>query len=69
MGMTEERVVSDYWLRYYAKGPSGCCTLCGNTGWVDTTGRAMDGSRDCGKRQPCFCPNGQEERKDLEKSR
>lgn len=53
--------VRNHWLRHYANGgPLHLCTLCGNTGMVDTTLTAIppNGGKSVGKRQPCFCPNG-----------
>ena len=35
------------------------CGLCGNTGYVDTTGKARSPmGMPCGLRRPCICPNG-----------
>jgi hypothetical protein len=62
----EARILQDYWSRHYAKGPAGCCTLCGNTGIVDTIDSAKmpNGVTPSGARQFCFCANGRELRKD-----
>jgi hypothetical protein len=43
-------VVTNYWLDYYC---ADHCTLCGNHGWIDTTGtRTPAGVH-------VVCPNGQ----------
>jgi hypothetical protein len=54
------KTVSNYWMKHYV-GSSSLCTLCGNTGHVDTTATAIppNGGDSVGLRQPCFCPNGQ----------
>ena len=37
----------------------GLCGLCGNTGWIDTRGRAVSPAGvECGVLKPCICPNG-----------
>lgn len=41
------------------------CTLCGNTGWVDTTGVHTPAGVVVGKRQLCLCPNGQAMRRSI----
>lgn len=60
-----ETVLNDYWLKYYASepGPKGRCTLCGNSGIIDTRG-AMDATgHEVGRMNYCICPNGQEARR------
>lgn len=54
------KAVTDYWLKFYVEG---VCTLCGNSGYVDTRKTAVSplGVK-VGRRQPCICPNGQENR-------
>jgi hypothetical protein len=52
--------VNVYWLAYFV-GRDGQCSLCGNSGVVNTRDRAMNASGvDQGRIQFCFCPNGQE---------
>lgn len=53
--------VTRYWLRYYC---DGVCTLCGNSGQIDTTGVKAPTGRAVGRRQFCICPNGQTQRRD-----
>lgn len=49
-------VVTDYWLTYYA---SDHCTLCGNTGVIDTRGVCTPAGVPVGRCNWCICPNGQ----------
>lgn len=53
-------VNDDTWLEFL--GPPGIesyCGLCGNTGIVDTRGKAKTPTGDdCGVRACCICPNG-----------
>jgi hypothetical protein len=60
MAMKEKTIrdgVEEYWTRYFVS-PEGLCTLCANTGVVDTSGaRSMAGVK-AGKVQFCICPNG-----------
>lgn len=53
--------ITDYWLKYYA---TTHCTLCGNTGVIDTraTARTPNGLN-VGRLNWCICPNGQALRK------
>lgn len=53
-------IISDYWREYYCDYH---CTLCGNHGIVDTTGVTTPAGTAVGRRQYCFCPNGQLMRK------
>jgi hypothetical protein len=63
--------VTAYWMKHYtsAPGPEGRCTLCGNSGLIDTRNTARDASgRLVGRISPCICPNGQAERADQARS-
>lgn len=43
----------------FCQGGSTLCGLCGNTGFVDTRGRAVSAAGvDAGVRALCICPNG-----------
>ena len=53
--MTFEEWLSDYWLEHYC---SDACTLCGNSGVVDTTGVKTAAGFLVGRRNWCICPNG-----------
>jgi hypothetical protein len=57
-------VVKAYWLEHYVNEDVGLCSLCGNTGKVDTRTTAVspDGVR-AGRINYCICPNGQAARK------
>lgn len=56
----ENSWVTDYWVTRYVHPQSGLCTLCGNTGQVDTRGRAISAAGiDAGVVTFCICPNGQ----------
>ena len=51
--------VSNYWLKYYI-GSSSLCTLCGNTGIIDTSETAISPKGiKSGCINFCICPNGQ----------
>jgi hypothetical protein len=49
-------VVTNYWLQYYANEH---CTLCGNSGVIDTTGVTTGVGLLVGRKNFCICPNGQ----------
>lgn len=58
-------IVTEYWLTYYADKH---CTLCGNSGIIDTTGIAKTAAGlSVGRKNYCICPNGQLLRKHNEK--
>ena len=48
--------VTKYWLRFYA---TGHCTLCGNSGVIDTRGVKTPAGLAVGRLNWCICPNGQ----------
>lgn len=55
--------VTEYMFKYYWDKEidiGGLCTLCGNTGVIDTTETAISpkGIR-AGRKNYCICPNGQ----------
>ena len=54
--MTFEEWLSDYWLEHYCSDVA--CTLCGNSGVVDTTGVKTAAGFLVGRRNWCICPNG-----------
>lgn len=51
-----EPVVTDYWCDHYLWG---ACTLCGNSGFIDTRGVATAAGVPVGRVNYCICPNGQ----------
>jgi len=55
------RKVTKYWFKYYVKNTM--CSLCGQSGIIDTTGLRSPVGIDCGQRNYCIYPNGQALRK------
>ena len=47
--------VEDYWFKHYMDEH---CTLCGNSGVIDTTGAKTATGLEVGRRNFCLCPNG-----------
>ena len=37
---------------------NGCCGLCGNSGYIDTTGIKTPRGKETGGRFACICPTG-----------
>lgn len=56
----ENLAVTSYWARHYAVC---ACTLCGNSGLIDTAGVRTAAGVLVGGVQPCICPNGQARRR------
>lgn len=56
--MRQNKRVVEYWFRYYTT-PAGHCSLCGNSGVVDTRGVKTAAGHDAGRENFCICPNGQ----------
>ena len=54
--------VTDYVLQYYFH--QGHCSLCGNSGSLDTSGVKTPTGLEVGRRNYCLCPNGQAARKE-----
>jgi hypothetical protein len=53
-----EAVITEYWFDHYIL--DGLCSLCGNSGVVDTTSTAKSPTgKSCGRKNWCICPNGQ----------
>lgn len=52
--------ITDYWNKHYADRH---CTLCGNSGVIDTTGVQTAAGVLVGRKNFCLCPNGQALRK------
>lgn len=59
-------IVANYWRKYYV---TLHCTLCGNTGIVDTRGAKTPTGLEVGRINFCICPNGQLMRKSDEKAK
>lgn len=52
------KAVRRFWRAFFVK--DGFCTLCGNTGFIDTTGTAKTPiGQMVGRRNICICPNGE----------
>jgi len=49
-------IVTEYWKTYYADSH---CTLCGNSGRIDTRGIMTPAGKIVGRVNYCICPNGQ----------
>lgn len=72
------KAITDYWREYYAV-PYGYCSLCGNSGVIDTTGmtaictlnkpEVKNGRIEVGRKNYCICPNGQAMRNAFVKGR
>jgi len=58
--MKYKQIFRDYWLKHYLDEKTGLCSLCGNTGIIDTTDSAVSprGKKGMGKKNFCICPNG-----------
>ena len=55
--------VLDYWQTFYAT----ChCTICGNSGIIDSRGICTPGGLSVGRLNWCICPNGQALRMGIE---
>jgi hypothetical protein len=48
--------VADYWYQFYC---TNHCTLCGNSGVIDTRGATTAAGIRVGRLNWCICPNGQ----------
>lgn len=49
--------VEEYWHEHYVS--NGLCSLCANSGIIDTTGITSAGGSPVGRQNFCLCPNGQ----------
>lgn len=49
-------IVTEYWRTFYA---SDHCTLCGNSGVIDTSEARTGTGLRVGRKNWCICPNGQ----------
>lgn len=55
--------IDDYWMEHFLDKESKICTLCGNSGEIDTRATAISatGVR-AGRLNYCICPNGRRKR-------
>jgi hypothetical protein len=56
----EAETVTEYWLKHYVV--NALCSLCGNTGIIDTRGVRTPAGIEAGRLNWCICPNGQAHR-------
>lgn len=49
-------VITNYWLDHYV---DDLCTLCANSGVIDSTGVKSAAGFPAGRKNFCICPNGQ----------
>jgi hypothetical protein len=54
---SEGNPTTDYWHANYVN--KGMCSLCGNTGVIDTRGVCTPAGLEVGRMNYCICPNGQ----------
>ena len=62
----KSKSVTRYWMEFYPETHTGMglCTLCGNTGQIDTSQTAISPRGiNVGRLNFCICPNGQALRK------
>lgn len=57
MSRSENKAVTDYWLEHYVN--RHMCSLCGNSGRIDTRGVRTAAGHEVGRINFCICPNGQ----------
>lgn len=58
----KNETVIDYWYEFYADHH---CTLCGNSGIIDSRGVKTAAGVEVGRKNWCICPNGQTIRSQL----
>lgn len=58
--MKERKSITDYWYAHYVNHEVGLCSLCGNSGKIDTRLTAISAAHvPAGRINYCICPNGQ----------
>lgn len=57
MALDLDNSVTDYWSAHFA--PLDLCSLCGNSGTIDTRGVKTRAGVLVGRVNWCICPNGQ----------
>lgn len=63
-----KKLLTDIWFNWYVS-PRGLCSLCGNSGKIDTRGVRSAAGVECGGINFCICPNGQIMRHHTEKNK
>lgn len=61
--MNAEEYVVHYWINYYTN--KHLCSLCGQSGVIDTRGLKTPADVEVGRRNWCICPNGQSLRRQV----
>ncbi len=59
--------ITEYWSEHYIN--KRICSLCGNSGIIDTTGTKTYAGVEVGRKNYCICPNGQAMRNAFVKGR
>ena len=55
----QEKVIDDYFWKFFFDNNTHLCSLCGNSGVIDTRETAISGAGViAGKLNYCICPNG-----------
>lgn len=57
--------ITDYWLKYYLDKETSFCSLCGQSGIINTEGAHSPAGVKVGRLNYCICPNGQSLRKNF----
>lgn len=58
------KAITKYWLDHYSNDKNCLCSLCGNSGVIDTRLTAISAAGvNSGRLNYCICPNGQIMRK------
>lgn len=55
--------VTKYWEKHYSHEKTGCCTICGDWGIIDSRPITTPAGASVGKLLYCICPNGMALRK------
>jgi hypothetical protein len=50
------KFLEDFWANFYVQDHH--CSLCGNTGIIDTSDVTTSANVQCGRKNLCICPNG-----------
>ena len=59
----KSKSLTNYWAEFYIQDKH--CSLCGNSGVIDTTGINTPNKKMVGRKNFCICPNGQAIRKHM----
>lgn len=54
-----KKFFEDFWYEYYLDKENYLCSLCANSGVIDTTGIQSPSGTKTGRKNWCICPNGQ----------